>query len=327
VEQTAGTRYSSAVTFFTIKGNPLMRLWHILVLAIIQGLAELLPVSSSAHVIVGARLLGYQWNNDFERAFFLVMLHTGTMFSVLIYFWSRWRQMGKDIPGLIVATACTAAVGLPLIWIVEKITQQNVEHLFQNLPLIGCALFAVGVLIIVAGLKDSKTAGKASTTSVPHGAFVSAAPKSGNAAGRESNISLAHSGVIGLVQGIALPFRGFSRSGSTISAGMLLGIARAHAEEFSFALAIILTPPIICYEGFKMWKAHAAATVGSASFGHLLTPGLLGMLFSFAAGLVALKWLSSWLEHGRWKFFGVYCLFAAAAVLAIHFLHIGDSAI
>jgi undecaprenyl-diphosphatase len=128
--------------------------------------------------------------------------------------------------------------------------------------------------------------------------------------------------VIGLVQGVALPFRGFSRSGSTISAGMLLGIARNRAEEFSFALAVIITPAIVAREGWKMWKSHAEAS-GSTSFGELALPGLVGMAASFAAGLLALRWLSSWLEKGRWKFFGFYCLLAAAAVLAIHFSGIG----
>jgi undecaprenyl-diphosphatase len=273
----------------------LAHLWKILLLAVIQGLAELLPVSSSAHVIVTAKLLHYEWNNDFERAFFLVMLHTGTMFSVLIYFWSRWKAMAKDIPGLILATACTAVVGLPILWLIEKLTHQNFESLFNNLPLISVALLAVGVLIIIAGRKDEKNPGT------------------------DANVDLGSAACIGLTQGFALPFRGFSRSGSTISSGMLHGILRSRAEEFSFALAVILTPAIICYEGYKMWKLHAAAPEGAASFGQLLMPGLLGMAFSFAAGLVALKWLSSWLEHGRWKLFGFYCLFAAAVVLAVYY--------
>ncbi|HTQ38201.1 MAG TPA: undecaprenyl-diphosphate phosphatase [Pirellulales bacterium] len=274
----------------------LVQLWQILLLAVVQGAAELLPVSSSAHVIVAAKLLGYEWASDFDRAFFLVMLHTGTMFAVLIYFWSRWKQMAKDIPGLILATACTAAVGLPLIWVIEKLTHQDVEHLFQNLPLIGCSLLVVGVLIIIAGRKDEKKPGT------------------------DANIDLGSAACIGLTQGLALPFRGFSRSGSTISSGMLHGIVRYRAEEFSFALAVILTPAIILFEGYKMWKLHSAASTGSASFGELLLPGLLGMVFSFAAGLIALKWLSQWLEAGRWKFFGFYCLFASAAVLTVHFL-------
>jgi len=278
----------------------LLHFFQILLLAIVQGAAELLPVSSSAHVVVAARLLGYQWQNDFERAFFLVMLHSGTMLAVLIYFWRRWKQMAKDIPALVAATACTGLLGLPLIYAIEKITHQDVEHLFQNLPLIGCSLAAVGILIIVAGRSDGalgEVAGKIR-------------PRSG--------------AVIGLVQGVALPFRGFSRSGSTISAGMLLGVARSRAEEFSFALAVIITPAVVAREGWKMWKVHAEAS-GSTSFGQLFVPGLVGMVASFAAGLLALRWLSIWLEKGRWKFFGYYCLAAAAVVMVIHLAGIGAS--
>jgi undecaprenyl-diphosphatase len=126
-----------------------------------------------------------------------------------------------------------------------------------------------------------------------------------------------HSCWIGIVQGICLPFRGFSRSGSTISTGLLLGLPKQKLEEFSFALAVVLTPPVIAKEALRLLKEHALSGQGSAL--HLFVPGLVGMVFSFIAGLLALKWLSRWLEGGRWKFFGFYCLIAAAGVLLIHF--------
>ena len=131
---------------------------------------------------------------------------------------------------------------------------------------------------------------------------------------------------IGAVQGLAMPFRGFSRSGSTISAGMLLGIFRSRAEEFSFALAVILTPVVVAREVWMLVKQHspaagAAERAVQTSLAPLFLPGLVGMVFSFVAGLVALAWLSKWLEQGRWKFFGYYCFLAAAVVLAMSFKH------
>jgi undecaprenyl-diphosphatase len=120
------------------------------------------------------------------------------------------------------------------------------------------------------------------------------------------------------VQGICLPFRGFSRSGSTISTGLLCGLPKQKLEEFSFALAVVLTPPVVAKEAYRLLKDHALSGQGSAL--HLFMPGLVGMVFSFVAGLLALKWLSRWLEGGRWKFFGYYCLVAAAGVLTIHFV-------
>lgn len=287
-----------------------VHLLQILLLAIVQGAAELLPVSSSAHVTIVARLIGYDMSRVFEWTFLLVMLHTGTMFSVLVYFWPRWKKMLKQIPSMIVATVATGVVGYPLVLLIKHVlnrgsegAQQEIEHLFQNLPLMACSLTVVGLIIIIAGRKDEKSPGTIPEVHVWRGAL------------------------IGAMQGLALPFRGFSRSGSTISAGLLLHVARARAEEFSFALAVIITPVVIAREVWMLIKEHAAAAAQSAgpaleaapTLGQLFLPGLLGMCFSFAAGLFALRWLSDWLEHGRWKFFGYYCLLAAAAVLALHF--------
>ena len=276
----------------------LLQVLQVIVLAIVQGLAELLPVSSSAHVIVAARLMGYDFGSDDKHvtqwAFLLIMLHTGTMFAVLIYFWSRWKPLLKQLPALIVATAVTGIIGFGLKLLIEAATGQPLENLFHNLLLIGISLAAVAPLILIAGRKDRLSPGV------------------------DVQVDSKRAALVGLVQGLALPFRGFSRSGSTISTGMLLGIARMRAEEFSFALAVLLTPPLIAYEGFKLHKQHAA-DIQAGSLVPLLLPSLLGMCFSFAAGLLALRWLSRWLEKGKWICFGYYCLAAAVVVLTVHY--------
>jgi undecaprenyl-diphosphatase len=196
------------------------------------------------------------------------------------------------------ATVCTFVVGYGLKIVIERIFMRGVPHaeiedLFSNLPLIASALAAVGVLIIYAGLREEKSP-------------------------RHAEIQPAHAWWIGIVQGICLPFRGFSRSGSTISTGLLLGLPKRKLEEFSFALAVVLTPPVIAREALRLYKAHALSGQGSVL--HLFGPGLIGMVLSFAAGLLALKWLSRWLEGGRWKLFGFYCLVAAAGVLVIYYV-------
>lgn len=121
------------------------------------------------------------------------------------------------------------------------------------------------------------------------------------------------------MQGLCLPFRGFSRSGATISAGLALGVARRRAEEFSFALAVVLTPAVIVKEAYRLYKEYAATTTAMHSDGflHLMGPSMIGMAMSFLAGWVALRWLSRWLEQGRWHFFGFYCLLASLLVLWI----------
>ena len=145
---------------------------QILILAFVQGMAELLPVSSSAHVIVAEKLMGLDPTTP-EMTFLLVMLHTGTMFAVIYYFWSRWRRIWanyshKDLlVALIVATGFTGVVGLGLKKFIEKAflggDNAEIEQIFGNLALVGSSLFAVGILIIIAGYRSKSVASKLTT--------------------------------------------------------------------------------------------------------------------------------------------------------------------
>ena len=276
----------------------MLNYFQILILALIQGACELLPVSSSAHVIVAEKLMGLDPSSP-EMTMLLVMLHTGTMFAVIVYFWRGWKRDYLASTGqlqwfaiqIIIATFCTGVVYLGLKILINEIWHKDVEDLFSNLPLIAGSLAVVGVLIIYAGLRAEKSP-------------------------RPLEVQPAHSTWIGLVQGICVPFRGFSRSGATISTGLLLGLPKQKLEEFSFALAVVLTPPAIAQEAHRLIKAHSLSQESAL---HLFLPGIVGMVFSFLAGLLALKWLSRWLESGRWPWFGYYCLVAAVGVLAVHF--------
>jgi undecaprenyl-diphosphatase len=136
----------------------------------------------------------------------------------------------------------------------------------------------------------------------------------------EGSVSLMQAGWMGVVQGLALPFRGFSRSGSTISTGMLAGVTKKRAEDFSFAMAVVLTPAVVGLEALRLQRASHAAIAGGAAIDlkASLVSSALGAVFSFLAGLVALKWLSSWLESGRWYLFGIYCLLASMFVYCLH---------
>ena len=285
-------------------------LLQVVLLAIIQGLAELLPVSSSAHVIVAEKLMGLDPSAP-AMTFLLVMLHTGTMFAVILFFWPKWRalwQAGASstynyLKHIVIATVWTGVIGLGLKFAIEKIIlaespNAEIEHLFKNLPLIGCSLFAAAIIIIVAGLANNRQ-GPSATASRP--------------------LSNKIATVIGIVQGLCLPFRGFSRSGATISAALLQRLPRDQAETFSFALAVVLTPPVLLLQIHRLLKS--TATEGQINIElSMFLPGIAGMFFSFLAGLAALRWLSSWLEHGRWHFFGFYCLVASAGVWTVHAL-------
>jgi undecaprenyl-diphosphatase len=309
---------------------------QILILALIQGAAELLPVSSSAHVILAAKLMGYEDTSSPDFVFLLVMLHTGTMFAVLFYFWPRWRRLLSGTPDSIpmshpstltapplppvglargqffkmiaLATVCTGLLGLGLKFLIEKVIlvkilgreKGEVEDLFKSLPLMGAALLSVGVFIILSG--------------------IAAARREALGQSDVRTITPRVSIWIGLVQGLCLPFRGFSRSGATISTALCAGMDRMLAEDFSFALAVVITPSVIVLELYRLLTTHhSSLTTNDARFADLLLPGIVGMVFSFVAGLAALHVLSAALEKGRWKFFGYYCiLFSLVVLYAAH---------
>jgi undecaprenyl-diphosphatase len=298
---------------------------QVLILAVIQGAAELLPVSSSAHVILAAKLMGLKPHSP-DFVFLLVMLHTGTMFAVIYYFWPRWRWLfsrksnlstvaqhspyagvtkGRFLLMIVVATACTGVLGFVLKFLIEKVVligmlhheKADFEDLFENLYLMAASLFVVGTMIIVSGLAATRSGAREASPGTP--------------------LSLPTSIWIGLIQGLCIPFRGFSRSGATISMALLCGTERGLAEDFSFALAVVLTPLAILRGLYRLlqdvnWGSDTRLI-------DLVMPGLVGMAFSFVAGLVALKILSATLEKGRWQYFGYYCILASLVVLAAAF--------
>ena len=284
-----------------------MSLLKVIVLAIVQGLTELLPVSSSAHVVVTEKLLGLDPSSP-PMTLLLVMLHTGTMLAVIAYFWSQWRdtyfRSGAAFRAfavqVVIATFFTALIGEAIVKIIERTLWRNIAHaeiedLFSHLEFIAPALAAAGLLIVIAGIFERRR------------------PAAAVAAAHDLNAQRA--GVIGAVQGLCLPFRGFSRSGATISTGLLLGVVKSRAEAFSFALAVVLTPPVVVRELLRLLRA---AHAGGADLSSAALASLLGAVVAFLAGLLALRWLSRWLEGGRWYWFGVYCLVAAGGVMLLH---------
>jgi undecaprenyl-diphosphatase len=285
-----------------------MSLLQVIILAIVQGLAELLPVSSSAHVVVTEKLMGLDPSSP-PMTLLLVMLHTGTMFAVIVYFWKQWRgayfqswDSFKNVAiKIVLATALTGAIGEGIVKILEKaafhgVKVAEIEDLFGHLEIIAPALALVGVFIVIAGVFADRKPAESATDA--------------------SGMSSRQAALIGAVQGLCLPFRGFSRSGATISTGILAGVPKPAAEAFSFALAVVLTPAVVARDAIRL--THVQSTGGTGDWLSVFAPSLLGAVFAFAAGLAALKWLSRWLEGGRWHLFGVYCMIAGVAVFLLH---------
>jgi undecaprenyl-diphosphatase len=300
-----------------------MPIYQVIVLAVVQGLAELLPVSSSAHVVVAEKLMGMDPSTP-QMTLLLVMLHTGTMFAVIAYFWKQWKQtyfasmdaFKRVAVRLMWATILTGVVGEVLIKLVEHTMfkgapKAEIEELFGRLDLVAPALFCAGVLILIAGLRERKTDDVvARETAAILGSSITRRPS--------GSVTMRQAGWMGLVQGLCLPFRGFSRSGATISTGMLTGASKDKAERFSFALAVLITPAAIAREGLRVLHQVHRAADGSIDLHETAMMSVLGAAFAFLAGLVALKWLSSWLENGRWYLFGIYCLVASGVVFYLH---------
>jgi undecaprenyl-diphosphatase len=283
---------------------------YVVILAAVQGLAELLPISSSAHVIVTAKLLHVNMSLP-ANALLLVMLHTGTMFAVIVYFWrqwvdaffSSWEAFYRFARMAFVACFLSGVVAVPLILVVEHILSHGnhhvaIEALFNKLNWIAPALAAVGLLILWAGLREARN------------------PENQSAKERRE-VTWPQAIVMGILQGVAIPFRGFSRSGATISGALLADGDRLPVESFSFAIVVAITPLAIAREVYRLFRADAAAGI-HLNMAAAMAPSLLGMVCAFLAGLVALKWLSRWLEQGRWYWFGIYCLAASVVVLMLY---------
>ncbi len=181
-----------------------MPILKVLILAVVQGLAELLPVSSSAHVVVAEKLMGLDPSSP-QMTLLLVMLHTGTMFAVIAYFWKQWKftyfkdslSFKRFAVRVIWATLLTGIIGVALQKVIEKTafhgaSKAEIEDLFSHLEWIAPALLAGGVLILVAGLLERRQAGTIK-------------PVVGD------SVTMKQAGWMGFVQGLCLPFRGFSR--------------------------------------------------------------------------------------------------------------------
>src|SRR5437764_3093636 len=143
-----------------------MSLVQVVILAVVQGLAELLPVSSSAHVVVAEKLMGLD-PSDPRMTLLLVMLHTGTMFAVIAYFWNQWKKtyfssgdaFKRFLIRVVWASLLTAIIGEVIIKTIEKTafkgaSKGEIEMLFGRLDLIAPALAAAGLLILLAGVME-----------------------------------------------------------------------------------------------------------------------------------------------------------------------------
>jgi undecaprenyl-diphosphatase len=272
--------------------NPIITPLHAIILGLVQGLTEFIPVSSSAHLNITHWLLGHN-NRDLP---FDVMLHIGTLVALAWYFRHDWKLLLTD-PGHaklrnFVFIGCVPAVvfGLGL-------------HKIQDAPICADVRFNALMLFIA-------------------GAVLFVSDRVGRKVRSVESIQLKDSITVGVCQALAL-IPGVSRSGSTITAGLFVGLTREAAARFSFLMSLPITIGAVSYEFYKdIWKVYQAG--GSAGLQASLnaTPGiiLLGILVSGLSGFWAIGFLLNFLKRHTVTLFFIWRAVVAVLVLGTVFL-------
>jgi undecaprenyl-diphosphatase len=284
-------------------------IYQAVVLAVIQGLAEFIPVSSSGHLIIVRRLLGWNELSPAHELTFDVALHFGTLLSVLFYFRRTWFQIVRAaFGGKVVRFSETSGSEQDLsseeareerllLWfmaaatipgaIAGKLLEHSAEEYFRE-----HILLIAGALIVVALLMWW-------------------GEKAGEQRKPLTGISLGDALVVGCAQATAL-IPGVSRSGSTITAGLFRDFTRNAAVRFSF----LLSTPIIA--GAALLKAHELKKEGLPPGMH--APFLVGVLVSAIVGYLAISWLIRYLETRSLKIFILYRIIFGIIVVALAFI-------
>jgi undecaprenyl-diphosphatase len=267
-----------------------MGLVEIIVLALVQGLTEFLPISSDGHLVLANAVLeslGYPPPPDLLAV--SIVLHMGTLLSILVFFRREvWQLLGRDrrlIPLLIVGTIPAVVVGLPLKF--------YAEDMLESVLLAGFMFPVTGAMLIWG---SSQSLGKTSYHDLGYAAAIK----------------------IGVLQSLAL-LPGVSRSGSTISGSLACGLDRESAGTFAFLLGIpaiagagALEFAQLIYEHMSATSAGVASPVTAAASPMALA---VGALVAMIVGLFALAWLIRWVRQGRLALFAWYLFPLGAAVV------------
>ena len=259
-----------------------------LVLGLLQGLTEYLPVSSSGHLTIGSYLFGL---NGEDNLAFTVVVHVATVFSTLVVLWKEidWILKGLFKFKLNDETRYFINILISMIpvGIVGVFFKDQVEEVFgSGLLIVGCMLLVTAALLVFSYY---------------------ARPR------QRENISPLHAFIIGLAQAVAV-LPGLSRSGSTIATGLLLGNKKEKLAQFSFLMVI---PPILGEALLDVVKGLK----GEEAFGGIdALPLIVGFVAAFVSGCIACKWMINIVKKGKLVWFGVYCAIAGAATIVFSFL-------
>jgi undecaprenyl-diphosphatase len=270
-----------------------MPLLQVIVLAVVQGLTEFLPVSSTAHLYLTSWLLGWQT----EALDFDIMLHIGTLLALLLYFFRDWVQIIGQGFGLRAGHDNDLRLNPMLLWllalgsvpigVVGFLFAKQAETTWRTPWVMGATLIIVGVLMLVAENASRKARDLAS-------------------------VNAPDAVVIGLAQALAV-IPGTSRSGISISAGLFRNLTSETAARFSFLLSV---PAIAGAAGKAFWDMHKAHQLHAV----LETPFLVGVAVSAVTGCLVIGWFLQYLRRGSLRPFVYYRVIFGIIVLALAFI-------
>ncbi|MBE6287220.1 MAG: undecaprenyl-diphosphate phosphatase [Mediterranea massiliensis] len=257
-----------------------------LILGLIQGLTEYLPVSSSGHLAIGATLFGVEGE---ENLAFTVAVHVATVCSTLVILWKEiewiFRGLFKWQMNEETSYAINILISMIPIGIVGVCFKDEVEAIF------GSGLFVVGCCLLLTA------------TLLTFSYYYKPTPK--------PYITRKDAFIIGLAQALAV-LPGLSRSGSTIATGLLLGDDKTKLAQFSFLMVI---PPILgeaLLDGIKLMQGEAIA-------GDIPTTSLLiGFIAAFVSGCLACKWMINIVKRGKLIYFAIYCALVGLLTLCLN---------
>ena len=261
-----------------------MEWFEALILGLVQGLTEYLPVSSSGHLTIGSALFGIEGE---ENLAFTVAVHVATVCSTLVILWKEidWILKGLFKFEMNPETKYTLNILVSMIpiGIVGVFFKDHVEAIFgSGLLVVGCMLLVTAALLSFSYYAKPRI---------------------------KENISMRDAFVIGLAQACAV-LPGLSRSGSTIATGLLLGNKKENLAQFSFLMVI---PPILGEALLDIMKGLS----GEEVMGDISTLSLLvGFLAAFVSGCIACKWMINIVKKGKLIYFAIYCAIVGAVTVA-----------
>lgn len=252
-------------------------LTQILILAVIQGVAEFLPISSSGHLVIAAALLSPGDAEALDVTDVNIVLHAGTLLSIVVYYWQRiWRLMLRDPATAVLVLVATIPAGL--LGVAIKLWA---ESLIESPLLAGFMLIVTGIMLLI-------------TSRMPRGWT------------DYQEMSWPTALWIGMAQALAI-LPGISRSGATICAGLALGLTRESAATFSFLIAI----PVIAGATAIEIVSLATDVTLQTPISHLI----VGAIVAFVVGLFSLAILIRVLQQGKLHRFAWWCIPLGAAVV------------